>query len=52
MRYSAPGFLRKSNLYGQVTKELGQKIQNWDGLDLKIAILYFLALLSTVLKIF
>ncbi len=44
MRYSAPGFLRKSNLYGYVTYELGQKIQNWDGLGLKIAILYFLAL--------
>jgi hypothetical protein len=25
MRYSASGFLHKSNPYGQVTKELGQK---------------------------
>ena len=24
--------------------DLGQKIENWDDLDLKIAILYFLAL--------
>ncbi len=44
LRYSAPGFLHKLDLYGKVTKELGQKIQQWDGLCLKIANLYFLAL--------
>jgi hypothetical protein len=33
-----------------VTWELGQQIQNVDGLGLKIAILYFLALSPTALK--
>jgi hypothetical protein len=44
------GFLHKSDLYGKVTWEQGQKIQNFDGLGLKIAILYFLALSPTLLK--
>jgi hypothetical protein len=48
LRYSASGFLHKSDPYGLVTKELGQKIQNFDGLGLKIAILYFLALSPTL----
>jgi hypothetical protein len=30
VRYSALGFLHKSDLYGEVTLEQGQKIQNWD----------------------
>jgi hypothetical protein len=41
MRYSSPGFSHISDLYGLVTKELGQKIPKVYGFDLKIAIFYF-----------
>jgi hypothetical protein len=50
LRYSAPGFLQKSDPYVLVTLELGQKILNFYGLALKIAILYFLALSPALLK--
>jgi hypothetical protein len=51
LRYLAPGFLNKSDLFGLEIQKLGQKIQNSDGLGLKIAIFYFLALSPTSLKI-
>ncbi len=35
-----------------VIQELGEKIQNFDGLGLKIAVLYVLALSPTSLNIF
>jgi hypothetical protein len=50
MRYSAPGFFH--DLHVLVIQELGEKIQNFDGLGLNIAILYFLALSPTLLNIF
>ncbi len=42
-------FFHKSDLYVLVIQELGEKIQNFDGLGLKIAVLYFLALSPTSL---
>jgi hypothetical protein len=39
-------------MYWKVTEELGQKIQNFDGVGLKITILYFLALSPTLLNKF
>jgi hypothetical protein len=41
MRYSALGFLHKSDQYGLVTSELGQKIQKVYGFGLKIAFRIF-----------
>ncbi len=47
LKYSSPGFFHKSGLYVLVILELGEKIKNFDGLGLKIAVLYFLALSPT-----
>ncbi len=38
VKLQAPGYLQKSDLYGKVTEELGQKIKNFDGVGLKITI--------------
>jgi hypothetical protein len=52
VKLQAPRFLQKSDLYEKVTGELGQKIKNFDGVGLKITILYFLALSPTLVKKF
>jgi hypothetical protein len=51
VKLQAPGFSHKSDLYGKVTEELGQKIQNFDGLGLKITIAKnFLAMSAEALQ--